>query len=278
MAGSRRPRFECQFWLLAIRYDITSRCVRTRAHIAQEPIENAITTAYPVPEAKQTKFYLTSSGKLSVSPASQSESASYQSDIIPKGVDNDPEELTFSTKFDSPTWLVGYSRAVLHLSADVADDLDVFVQLRKLDASGNKTLQLNVPANKLIPPVKSASEVSDSCFLKYYGPNGALKASHAVSKVDSTAYDSWPQYTNKVQEKIKPGTVVKLEVPIWPGGMAFDAGESLQVKISGHYMSPMEMEMLNGATITENKGKHTLHFGGETESYIEVPLAKPFGK
>lgn len=214
---------------------------------------------------------------MSSSPAPKSSNVSYQSDIIPQGRDSDPEELTFSYKFSSSTWLVGYSKAVPYLSADTADDLDVFVQLRKLDISGKPTLQLNVPASKLIPPVPSAAEVPDSCFLKYYGPNGALRASHAVSKVESTACDSWPQYTNRVQEKIKPGTVFRLEVPIWPGGMAFSAGESLAVKVSGHYMSPMEMESLNGQTITENKGRHNLFFGGETESYIEVPLAAPFG-
>ncbi|KAH7134862.1 Alpha/Beta hydrolase protein [Dendryphion nanum] len=242
------------------------------------PMENIVTTRYPIPETKQTKFYLTGKNKLSTSPTSEKGSESYLSDIIPQGVDNDPEELSYSIKFDKPTWLVGYSKAVLYLSADEADDLDVFVQLRKLDKSGNKTLQLNVPLDKLIPPKNHASEVPDSCFLKYYGPNGSLRASHAVTKQPSTKNDSWPVYKNDRQEKIKPGTIVRLEVPIWPGGMSFDAGESLAIKVSGHYMSAMEIAVLNGKTITENKGRHNLHYGGENESYIEVPLTAPFGQ
>ncbi|KZM28339.1 uncharacterized protein EKO05_0010454 [Ascochyta rabiei] len=241
---------------------------------APEGIE---TTRYPIPEAKQTKFYLIGTNTLSSQPSKESATASYQSDIIPQGVDNDPEELVYSVKFDKPTWLVGYSKAVLYLSADEADDLDVFVQLRKLNKSGEKTVQLNVPANKLIPPVKDDSEVSNSCFLKYLGPNGSLRASHAVTKIDSTENDSWPIYANDRQQKIKPGEIVRLEIPIWPSGMAFDAGESLAIKISGHYMSPMEVDALNGKTITENKGRHNLFVGGEHESYIEVPLTAPFG-
>lgn len=201
---------------------------------------------------------------------------SYHSDVVPKGVDNDPEELVYSIKFNRPTWLVGYSKAVLYLSADSADDLDVFVQLRKLDTVGGSTLQLNVPANALIPPADDATGVSNSCFLKYYGPNGSLRASHAVTRINSTKNDSWPTYTNDRQQKIEPGSIVRLEIPIWPGGMAFGAGESLAIKVSGHYMSPMEVEQLNGMTITENKGKHNLHYGGKHESYIEVPLAAPF--
>ncbi|KAH6618436.1 Alpha/Beta hydrolase protein [Boeremia exigua] len=240
------------------------------------PVTNIETTRYPIPEAKQTRFYLASQGNLSATPNSFPAVESYQSDIIPQGVDNDPEELMFSIKFDKPTWLVGYSKAVLYLSADSADDLDVFVQLRKLNKAGGNTLQLNVPADALIPPAKDASEVSNSCFLKYYGPNGSLRASHAVTKVNSTKNDSWPTYTNDRQQKIQPGSVTRLEIPIWPGGMAFDVGESLAIKVSGHYMSPMEVEQLNGLTVTENKGKHNLHYGEQYESYIEVPLAAPF--
>ncbi|KAH7072038.1 Alpha/Beta hydrolase protein [Paraphoma chrysanthemicola] len=245
---------------------------------SSDPPANIVTTAYPIPEARQTKFFISGEDTLSLSPSSETASQSYQSDIIPQGLDNDPEELVFSIKFDKPTWLVGYSKAVLYLSADVADDLDVFVQLRKFDKNGNKTIQLNVPADKLLPPVKDASEVADSCFLKYFGPNGCLRASHAVTKVESTTNDSWPVYKNDRQEKVKPGTIVRLEVPIWPGGMAFDAGDSLAAKISGHYMSPMEIDVLNGKTRTDNKGRHTLHFGGKYESYIEVPLTAPFGQ
>ncbi|KAF3031121.1 hypothetical protein E8E11_000306 [Didymella keratinophila] len=241
------------------------------------PIANIETKQYPIPEAKQTKFYMAPNGALSITLDSSSTSESYQSDIIPHGMDSDSEELVFSIKFDKPTWLVGYSKAVMYLSADHADDLDVFVQLRKLDASGGKTLQLNIPANALIPPAKDASEVADSCFLKYYGPNGSLRASHAVTKIESTKNDSWPTYTNDRQEKITPGTVVRLEVPIWPAGMAFGAGESLAIKVSGHYMSTMEVAQLNGMTHSENKGKHNLHYGGEFGSYIEVPHAASFG-
>ncbi|CAI9629302.1 unnamed protein product [Alternaria burnsii] len=241
-----------------------------------EPVANIETTQYPIPEAKQTRFYLAEHDALSISPMSSSMAKSYQSDIIPQGLDNDSEELIFSIKFEKPTWLVGYSKAVLYLSAESADDLDVFVQLRKLDTTGGRTMQLNVPANALIPPAKDASEVADSCFLKYYGPNGSLRASHAVTQIDSTENDSWPTYKNDRQEKITPGTVVRLNIPIWPGGMAFGAGESLAIKVSGHYMSPMEVAQLNGKTHSENKGKHVLHYGGEFGSYIEVPLTAPF--
>lgn len=35
-------------------------------------------------------------------------------------------------------------------------------------------------------------------------------------------------------EKIPPGQVVELEMPIWAGGIAFNKDESLRLEIKGH--------------------------------------------
>lgn len=236
----------------------------------QRPVVNVKFPSYP-PRASNTKFYLRPNGGLSINPAKDNTSVSYLADVNPKEAASAAEEITFSHQFTAPTWLVGYSWLVLHVSSD-QDDIDVFVQIRKLDASGKALQCMNVPLDELIPAVKDSSEVADSCFLKYLGPTGDLRASHAVTKVSKP--NSWPEYRNDSREPIKPGTVVRLEIPIWPTGISFEAGESLAVKVSGHYMSFMEFEPLNGAS-HRNKGKHTIYFGGQYDSHLVVPLIDP---
>ena len=103
-----------------------------------------------------------------------------------------------------------------------------------------------------------------------------LKPRFTRAKIESVTYDLSSQYTNRIQEEIKAGTVVRLELPIWPGGMAFDTGGLLAIKFSGYYISLMDMKSLNGQTIAENKGHRILHFGGRMDSYIELPLSAPF--
>ncbi|KAJ0293513.1 hypothetical protein CBS470a_001718 [Colletotrichum nupharicola] len=189
------------------------------------------------------------------------------------------EELFFSYKFTKETWLLGYSWIVLNIANESQDDIDVFVQLGKSDVSGQQLINMNVPLEDLVPPAKSPSEVADSCFLKYLGPTGALRGSHAVTKVKNTNKFSgdWPEYTNTSRKAIPAGTVTKLEIPIWPTGIFYGPGESLTLKVSGHYMSYMEFPHLYGAS-HRNKGRHTIHFGGETKSYLVLPLTDPISK
>ncbi|KAI8170993.1 Cocaine esterase [Colletotrichum sp. SAR 10_65] len=213
-------------------------------------------------------------------PSKSAGTASYDATFSPKnGPLQGDEELFFSYKFTKETWLLGYSWIVLNIANGSEDDIDVFVQLGKSDVSGQQLININVPLEDLVPPAKSPSEVADSCFLKYLGPTGALRGSHAVTKVKNTNKFSgdWPEYTNTSRKAIPAGTVTKLEIPIWPTGMIYGPGESLTLKVSGHYMSYMEFPHLYGSS-HRNKGRHTIHFGGDTESYLVLPLTDPISK
>lgn len=238
--------------------------------------------SYPIPESAivRTKLYLGHDKKLEIVPSKSAGTASYDATFSPKnGPLQGDEELFFSYKFTKETWLLGYSWIVLNIANGSEDDIDVFVQLGKSDVSGQQLINMNVPLEDLVPPAKSPSEVADSCFLKYLGPTGALRGSHAVTKVKNTNKFSgdWPEYTNTSRKAIPAGTVTKLEIPIWPTGMIYGPGESLTLKVSGHYMSYMEFPHLYGAS-HRNKGRHTIHFGGDTESYLVLPLTDPISK
>lgn len=64
----------------------------------------------------------------------------------------------------------------------------------------------------------------------YLGPTArvsyrALDAS--LSKVH------WPVHDHSFEEKIPHGEIVMLEIGIWPGGMIFEEGESILLKLFG---------------------------------------------
>ncbi|KAJ5190120.1 alpha/beta-hydrolase [Penicillium cinerascens] len=171
----------------------------------EAPIDNKPFPAYPVPQTQYTKLFLTESGDLSPQPPSSSSELSYLSDFVPTKPDHNSEELIFTYKFGKPTWLLGYSKVILHLSADIPQDLDVFVQLRKMDKSGAILQHMNVPLKQLVPPKRSPDEVSNTCFLKYLGPTGALRVTHARTKIPSSDPNAWPKYRNDKKEAAGKG-------------------------------------------------------------------------
>jgi uncharacterized protein len=202
---------------------------------------------------------------------------SYDAAYLPKHPLEGGEEVLFRYKFTKKTWLIGYSWLNVSISNDGDDDIDVFAQLGKQDASGTQLVNMNVPLKDLIPPVSEHTEAADTCFLKYLGPTGSLRGSHAITKVTPKPgrfTGDWPEYTNTSRKAIPAGTVARLEVPIWPTGIIFEEGEYLTLKVSGHYMSFMEFDFLYTAAHS-NKGRHTIHIGADSDSHLVVPLLDP---
>ncbi|KAK7222944.1 hypothetical protein V2G26_010947 [Clonostachys chloroleuca] len=233
--------------------------------------------SYPIPNTKHTKLYLGFSQKLELSPQRETQALSYDASYHPKHPLQGGEELLFKYKMPKKTWLIGYSWLNISISNDGDDDIDVFAQLGKQDASGEQLVNMNVALNELIPPVNHHTEAADTCFLKYLGPTGSMRASHAITKVEPRPgrfTGEWPEYTNTTRKAIPAGTVAKLEIPIWPTGIVFEEGEYLTLKVSGHYMSFMEFDFLYGSSHA-NKGRHTVHIGGDFDSHLVVPLLDP---
>lgn len=242
----------------------------------EAPIENIPFQSYPVPQTQYAKLFLTGSGELSLDPPTNLSQMSYLSDFAPTQPDHNAEELLFAYKFTKPTWMIGYSKAVLYLSAEIAQNLDVFVQLRKMDKSGEILQHLNVPVDQLVPPKATPNDVPNTCFLKYLGPTGVLRATHTSTRIPSSDPNAWPRYRHDQKDAVvNANQVYQLEVPIWPSGITFEAGESLVLKVAGHYMSMMEFEFLNNHLDITNIGRHTLHLGYAEGSHIVVPFVEP---
>lgn len=183
-------------------------------------------------------------------------------------MDTDPEELRFQHTFNSSAYLVGSARARLFMSTPDHDDMDVWVQLRKVDRAGKVLQQITIPTRDSQIPDE---EVELQNPLRYLGPSGALRASYR--KIDhEISTPEFPEHDYTTRNPLSPGEVVELEIGLWQTGMAFEAGETLLLKISGHVMTLAEFPPLRGAEATENRGRHLVHFGPETPSAIVIPL------
>lgn len=204
-------------------------------------------------------------------------SVSYQSDSW------EDDGAHFVHRFETYTELIGYSQAKLYMSCAEADDLDVYVVCRKLDKTGTPLLHVNIPLDAL-PPATTADEVPNLNIFKYVGPNGRLRASHRRLAQDPTLTEDQTRllapatawHPHDREEKIPPGNIVCLDIPLWPAGIIFEAGESIRLEIKGHEVTLPEFPGLDRVPGNLNKGKHTIHTGPEYPSSIVLSLS--YGK
>lgn len=192
----------------------------------------------------------------------------YRSDVPADQTDNDTEFVEFTHTFTEPCTLIGPSKAVLYMSCADHDDMDVFVIIRKADKDGKILRNVNIPLKDL--ELTTDDEVENLNTLKYIGPSGILRASHrAIDPKLSKPH--WPAHDHTREEKVPPGTVVKMEIGIWVAAIQFEAGEKLVFRVAGHQMTLAEFPPLRGGFQAGNKGTHTVHYGGRYASCLVMP-------
>jgi predicted acyl esterase len=146
-------------------------------------------------------------------------------------------------------------------------DLDVAVQIRKVSRNGDALEHINYPC-----PVPS-HQTPDVNVVKYLGPQGFLRASHAISRVEERSTDQEIFYQHDRREAIPHGTIVPLDITLWPMGMVFEEGEGIMLRVAGHDMCLPEVEFLRATEADdENFGTHELWMGGEYDSHIVLPF------
>jgi uncharacterized protein len=218
---------------------------------------------YPLARQLLTKFYLDGSSH------SLEQSSSAAENVVEYEAHSLTATQDFKLVFAADTEIAGPSLATLYMSTLDSTDMDVVVQIRKIDSKGTMLAHMNYPC-----PVPD-SDVPDVNVAKTLGPQGFLRASHAVS-VDPTRSPSEvePFYTHEIRQAVEPrGKIVRLDIPIWPMGMVFTAGEGLVLRVSGHDMCLPELEMCAlGEPEDENFGTHRVHTGGRFPSSLTLPI------
>lgn len=193
--------------------------------------------------------------------------------------------------FDRKTTLIGYAKATLWVSCASADDMDIYLSLRKADRDGKVLEQVNVPWEALPGGVRTTEAVPNSNVVKvslfpsprrerrltppqHFGPTGVLRLSHrAQDPVRSTPLI--PFHPHDREEKVAPGSVTRVEIGFWPAGMQFESGERLVLRAQGFLDQCREFpQHISAKPDNLNKGRHVVHFGGELDSKLVVPVVE----
>lgn len=232
--------------------------------IVDEPI-----SSFPPPQVQDRQLFLSDDGALDPNGSPSSTSIStYNSE-------DGTSHASFTYTFDKKSRLCGIPKAVLYMSCDVRDDLDVYIVIRKLDKNKKPVLALNVPWDS-IPPnsIEEIPEDKATDLLLYMGPVGMLRASHREIDPSRSMHPNYPFHPHARTQPVPAGEVVKLEIGIFAMSVEYEAGESVQIQISGqspqiHSFKELKDKLGN----QDNKGTHKVHFGGEYPSHVFLPFA-----
>lgn len=257
-------------------WDDTPRIRQSLLGFNRGCIVNRPETSYPPSYVKHKTFFLDGRiGVMGAGPVTASSAVSYQSDSW----DDDGAHWTHT--FDKYTEFIGFSQAKLYMSCDTTDDLDVYVICRKLDVNKKPLLQIAIPLEAL-PSGTKAVDLPDLNIFKYVGPNGRLRASQREVAQDPRLTPEQSQllapastfHPHTREDKIPPGQIVCLDIPLWPTGIIFEAGESIRFEVKGHEVTLPEFPALYRVPKNLNWGKHTVHCGPEYPSSITLSLAE----
>ena len=206
---------------------------------------------FPIPGTKYERLYLDATDYgMKFEKNKQQSKASY---------DSASGKAIFDHKFEQDTELTGYMSLKLWVSPEEAEDMDLFVTLRKFDSNGKEVF-------------------FDSWMLpgRYPVAFGWLRLSYReLDKERTTPWEPYPKRVTGLVEKVKPRDIVPCEIPILPSGTLFRKGETLRLVVSGIYGGGEITGVHFGFNASVNKGVHTIYTGGKYGSYLLIPVVPP---
>ncbi len=199
-------------------------------------------TSFPLERTQYKKLYLNAADtSLQTTPVETESQISY---------DGNTGKVEFDMAFDEDTELTGYMYLRLYVEADGHDDMDLFVNIQKADASGRW-----IPWFTLNEP--------------HPGAWGKMRVSRReLDEKLSTKF--CPVLAQKRELKLSKGEIVPVDIAIVPSSRFWHKGERIRVQIAGRYIRESWFEPL--AWDTDNHGNHIIHTGGQYESFLQVPM------
>lgn len=162
---------------------------------------------------------------------------------------------TFDFTFEHATEITGYMSLRVWFTADEAEDADIFVAVQKLDTSGAEV------------PFHFFSVQEDG-----HVALGWLRASHRELDTALSTPEQ-PVHTHRAIDPLPAdGQPVPLDIEIWPSSTLFDPGETLRLVVQGRDVNSYPPMTPNAAHAGNNSGVHTIHTGGQYDSFLLVPV------
>jgi hypothetical protein len=204
---------------------------------------------WPLARTRYTKLYLHNDGTAGFTPSAAAQ-LSYESK---------DGELQFAFRVDERLELTGYMKLKLWVSSESADDMDLFVAVRKVDGSGNT---VHFPFDTIHNNGEAAL--------------GCIRVSHRHQDL-ALSTDYQPRLTHDRELRLQSGEIVAVNIEIYPSSTLFESGSTLQIIVKGSDIVQNSHEQFGviGHTALRNYGKHTIHVGPSHDSHLLIPLIPP---
>ncbi len=220
----------------------------------REDIIDRPETEFPPARRQLKRLYLNDGGILTENAQAKESEAVYR-------CVRDDCETSFTYTFTEKAEFTGFSKLHLWLEARGAEDMDVFIKMRKLSADG-EVMYCNF--FKAHPGQAPGGKI-------YSAPHyGRLRVSMRKTDPEKSTEDL-PFYPFNAPQLLKPGETVEADIAITPTAMMFYPGEKLEVTLTS--LDP------NGAGsgtrdigFGSNRGEHVIHYGGRYGSYLLLPV------
>lgn len=205
-------------------------------------------TAWPLPHTCWTEYYLDVVSGLSTDASGKSSRLSFNAT---------GEGIEFVTKpFEQETEFTGPVALKLFVSSSTTD-ADIFATLHLIDLQGREVRFIG--AHEEVPVAR-----------------GWLRASHRrLDHERSKPYR--PFHSHDYIEKLEPRRVYELDIEIWPTSVVCPAGYRLALSLKGcDFQYETRGRILHDSPRDrpppEFAGETTVHCGGETASFLLMPL------
>lgn len=200
---------------------------------------------FPLARTEYQKLYVNAEkSELLAEPTEKESKISY---------DSETEQVNFDFTFEEDTEITGYMSLRLWVEAESHNEMDMFINVQKLDEDGNwlPTFILGEP---------------------HPGTWGKMRVSHrALDAKLSTKFE--PVQSHLTEEKLSKGEIVPVDIAIVPVSKIWHKGQQLRVQVAGRYIREGWFEPLSWET--DNKGNHIIHSGGKYDSFLQIPVIPP---
>lgn len=205
--------------------------------------------SWPIARTKYLPHYLTKDGSLARDIDDQEGEVAY---------DGRTGKAQFDLTFAGDTEVTGYLKLKLWIEARAAepnslvpDDVIVCCFIDKLDRTGRSVRFYG-----------TAGQDQDVVSRGY----GRAKR-RALDYEKSSAYH--PVLRNDLDEPLKPGDIVPLEIALCPSATFYRAGETLRLIVAS---SDTVHGPIFKKDTSDNSGLHVLHIGGEYDAQLLIPV------
>lgn len=180
---------------------------------------------------------------------------------------------SFGITFDEETELTGYMKLKLWVQAPDADDMDLFVSVRKFAGP----CDADTPICKALEKVIGRDRIARGNEIAFWGHDGlwqdvAARGQMRVSQREldpALSTDYQPVQRFQGEKKLKPGEIVPVEIALLPSSTLFRKGQSLRLFVQGY--SPTDHWVVYNDWLI-NRGRHVLYTGPDYDSYLQIPV------